>query len=115
MFEQRDFEAWSLELGARLDRQEVDGAGLAGYDDLAFNFSAGAILPLGERLSLVGQLARVERHPSSTELYADGPHAATGQYEVGNPGFGTERALQAEAGLRYEDGDRDGRTARLHR
>jgi iron complex outermembrane receptor protein len=49
LFEQRDFEAWSIELGGRVDRQEVDGTGLAGYDDLAFNFSAGAIVPLGER------------------------------------------------------------------
>jgi iron complex outermembrane receptor protein len=110
VFEQRDYEAWSLELGARLDRQEVEAAGLAGYDDTALNASVGAIVPLGRGLSLVGQLARIERHPSSTELYADGPHAATGQYEVGNPGFGTEKGLQAEAGLRYEQ---TGRTAEL--
>jgi iron complex outermembrane receptor protein len=106
LFEQRDYEAWSLELGARLDRQEVEAAGLAGYDDTALNVSVGAIVPLGGSLSLVGQLARIERHPSSTELYADGPHAATGQYEVGNPGFGTEKGLQAEAGLRYEEAGR---------
>jgi iron complex outermembrane receptor protein len=106
VFEQRDYEAWSLELGARLDRQEVEAAGLAGYDGTALNASVGAIVPLGGGLSLVGQLARIERHPSSTELYADGPHAATGQYEVGNPGFGTEKGLQAEAGLRYEEAGR---------
>jgi len=106
VFEQREFAAWSLELGARIDRQEVDGAGLPGYDELAFNASAGAIVPLDEAWSLVGQLARIERHPSSTELYADGPHAATGQYEIGDPGFGTERGVQAEAGLRYAADDR---------
>jgi iron complex outermembrane receptor protein len=110
LFEQRDFAAWSVELGARLDRQEVDGPGLEGYDDVALNVTAGAIVPLGEAFSLVGQLARIERHPSSTELYADGPHAATGQYEIGDAGFGTERGLQAEAGLRYADG---GRSAEL--
>ena len=106
VFEQREFASWSLELGARIDRQEVDGAGLPGYDELAFNASAGAIVPLDETWSLVGQLARIERHPSSTELYADGPHAATGQYEIGDPGFDTERGLQAEAGLRFAGGDR---------
>ena len=106
VFEQREFAAWSLELGARIDRQEVDGPGLPGYDELAFNASAGAIVPIGETWSLVGQLARIERHPSSTELYADGPHAATGQYEIGDPGFGTEQGLQAEAGLRFASGER---------
>lgn len=105
VFGQREFDAWTLELGSRLDRQAVAGAGLAGYDDLAFNLSVGAVVPLGERLSLVGQFARIERHPSSTELYADGPHAATGQYEVGDPGFGTERGLQGEAAVRVAEGD----------
>ena len=106
VFEQKEFDAWTLELGARLDRQEVDGQGLAGYDDLALNLSAGTIVPLGEALSLVGQLVRIERHPSSTELHADGPHAATGQYEIGDPDLDTERGVQAEAGLRYDDGGR---------
>jgi len=106
LFEQREFSRWTLEFGARLDRQEVDATDQEGYDDVALNLSAGAIVPLGERLSWVGQLARIERHPSSTELYADGPHAATGQYEFGNPSFGTERGMQAETGLRFADGER---------
>lgn len=106
LFEQREFEAGSLELGGRIDRQEVSGAGLDGYAASAVNLSAGVILPIAGNLQLVGQLARIERHPSSTELFADGPHAATGQFEIGNPGFDTERGLQAEAGLRFADGSR---------
>ena len=106
LFEQREFEAWSLELGGRIDRQEVSGAGLDGYAASAVNLSAGVIRPIAGHLQLVGQLARIERHPSSTELFADGPHAATGQFEIGNPGFDTERGLQAEAGLRFSDGHR---------
>lgn len=106
LFEQREFDAWSLELGGRIDRQEVSGAGLDGYAATAVNLSAGIILPIADKLQLVGQLARIERHPSSTELFANGPHAATGQFEIGNPDFDTERGLQAEAGLRLADGPR---------
>jgi len=104
LFEQRDFERFTLELGARLDRQEIDGPKVPGYDDTAINLSAGAIRPLGGGLALVGQLARSERHPSATELYVDGPHAATGQYEIGNPDFDTEVGLQGDFGLRFDDG-----------
>lgn len=104
VFEQRDFERWTLELGARVDRQEVDGAGLPGYEDTAVNLSAGVIRPLGDDVALVAQVARTERHPSATELYAFGPHAATGQFEVGNAGFRSERGLQADVGLRLESG-----------
>ncbi len=100
IFEQRDFSGWSLELGARVDRQEVDGGEVAGYDGTAVNLSLGLIRPLSDSLDLVAQFSRSERHPSSTELYADGPHAATGQFEIGNAAFDTERGLQVDVGLR---------------
>lgn len=106
LYEQREFGTWSLELGGRIDRQEVSGAGLDGYAASAVNLSAGVILSIAGNLQLVGQLARIERHPSATELFANGPHAATGQFEIGSPGFDTERGLQAEAGLRFVDGSR---------
>jgi iron complex outermembrane receptor protein len=45
---------------------------------------------------------RSERHPSSTELYADGPHAATRQFEIGDADLGTERGVTTDLGLRFE-------------
>ncbi|MBS1200175.1 MAG: putative TonB-dependent receptor precursor [Proteobacteria bacterium] len=110
LFEERDFTAWSLELGARVDRQEVAGEGIDGYTASAINLSAGAILPVADSVTLVAQVAGIERHPSATELYADGPHAATGQYEIGSADFDTERGIQVEAGLRLAE---DGRSAEL--
>ncbi len=102
LFEQRDFERFTLELGARLDRQEIEGLEVPGYDGTAVNLSAGVIWPLGGGLALVGQLVRSARHPSATELYADGPHAATGQYEIGDPGFDPEVGLQGDVGVRFD-------------
>lgn len=100
MFEERDFQAASLELGLRLDNQQIHGPGLDGYDSMGINASLGGLWQLGDRLALVGQLVRSERHPSATELYADGPHAATQQFEIGDPDFRTERGLTADVGLR---------------
>lgn len=108
LFEKRDFAAGSVEFGLRWDRQEVDGAGLAGYDEDSLNASLGGLWQLGERVALVGQVVRSERHPSSTELYADGPHAATRQFEVGDAGLKTERGVTADLGLRLESAGASG-------
>ncbi|MGA0027702.1 MAG: TonB-dependent receptor [Steroidobacteraceae bacterium] len=104
LFQERSFSHWSLEVGARLDRTEVDGEGLKGFAGEALNLSMGVLVPLGSGSTLIGQLASIERHPSATELYADGPHAATGQYEIGNDGFDSERGIHLELGWRLLEG-----------
>lgn len=101
-FQRHSFEAGSLEYGARIDRQRISGAPGIDSEENALNLSAGGVWPLGDTVSLVGQLSRSERQPSPTELYADGPHAATQQLEIGDPDLDTERGITAEAGLRLQ-------------
>jgi iron complex outermembrane recepter protein len=101
-FQRHRFDAASLEYGFRLDQQRITGAPAGAYDDNAINLSVGSVWPVAENLSLVGQLTYSDRHPSATELYADGPHVATQQFEVGDPDLDTERGVTAEAGLRLE-------------
>ncbi len=103
-FQRHDFEAGSVEYGLRVDRQHVDGAPAGRYDEIAFNASLGGVRDLGDRLALVAQVTGSERHPSATELYANGPHVATQQFEVGDPGLDTERGATAELGLRFGGG-----------
>lgn len=66
----------------------------------AVSFSAGASVPLGEGWRFALSLARVERAPSAEELFANGAHAATRAYEIGNPNFRKERQLGLEGVLR---------------
>ena len=106
-FQHHALEKGAIEYGLRLDRQRISGAPAGSYDDEAINVSIGGVRDLAPQLSLVGQLTRSERHPSATELYADGPHVATQQFEVGEPGLDTERGVTAELGLRF-DGERVG-------
>jgi iron complex outermembrane receptor protein len=101
-FQRHRFDVAALEYGFRLDQQRITGAPAGTYEDNAINLSVGAVWPAGENLSLVGQLTYSDRHPSATELYADGPHVATQQFEVGDPDLDTERGVTAEAGLRFE-------------
>lgn len=43
-----------------------------------------APLDLTGDMSLAAHLSRSERHPTSTELYADGPHIAVQRFELGS-------------------------------
>ena len=49
-------------------------------------------------------LSRTERAPAAEELFANGPHAGTEAFEIGNPNLKSERALSAEAILRGKTG-----------
>lgn len=56
----------------------------------------------GLRLGL--NASRTARIPTAEELFADGPHAATQQYEIGDPDLRLETAWGAEAYLRGKVG-----------
>jgi iron complex outermembrane receptor protein len=59
-------------------------------------------LPFALTASLTGQY--VERAPKAIELYAKGPHDASGTFEIGDAALNTEAATTIEAGLRRRVG-----------
>lgn len=71
---------------------------------LPVSFSAGLLyqLPHGVVASLTAQ--SVQRAPTALELFARGPHEASGTFEIGNPNLRTERAQSFEFGLRRARG-----------
>jgi len=78
-------DAWILQGSARFEDQSISGLTLAqGYDDNAFGASIGAVWRAAEDIRVSGNFAVTERHPNSTELYADGPHVAAQRYERGS-------------------------------
>ncbi len=96
----------TYQAGARLDRRnvQVDDAAGTRVRDNAFSVSGGAIWEISPVWSLAGTLARNERAPNVQERFADGPHAGTGTYEIGDAGLRNERSLSAEAVLRRRAG-----------
>jgi iron complex outermembrane receptor protein len=101
LYEERAFGPLTLELGARLEMQEVEAqAAAADYDAEAWNGSAGLLWKFSPAHSLALQVTRTQRHPTATELYADGPHVAVQRFEVGDPTLGRERALTEDLSLR---------------
>ncbi|HSV34540.1 MAG TPA: TonB-dependent receptor [Ramlibacter sp.] len=64
----------------------------------------GGLWNLAPAWQLTGNLARSERAPKDYELFADGPHVATGAYEVGNPSLGKEKSVNADVGVQWKRG-----------
>jgi iron complex outermembrane recepter protein len=94
------------DFGARIEHQSVDPDGISGsYSDTALSVAASVIWEFAEDQSLALSLQRSQRHASSTELYADGPHLATEQYEIGDPDLDLETAYGLD--LRYSYSGKD--------
>jgi iron complex outermembrane recepter protein len=74
---------WILQASARMEKQAIDAPGLPGYDGEAFGGSLGLIWAMTDGFSVALNYALTERHPNSTELYADGPHVAANRIERG--------------------------------
>jgi len=112
-----------LTLGGRHERNEVStrgggpadpASGLPRFDPAqsrVFNGNSGAlggVYSITPALVLAVNGAYTERAPTFYELYANGPHAATGVYEVGNPAFGKEKTTSFDAALRLRSGPHAG-------
>lgn len=72
------------------------------------SLSTGAVYQLTPIWSLAGNLSYTERAPTFYELYANGPHAATGTYEIGDPNASKEKAITTDLALRFDTGKHRG-------
>lgn len=101
-----DFGAAQLEAGGRYENTRVDAGDSLGIVRQFDSFSAAAglsyaLIEDAEDDFRVGlNLSRAERAPAAVELFADGPHIATQQFEVGSADLGTESSLGVEAYVR---------------
>jgi iron complex outermembrane receptor protein len=95
-----DLDRWGFEGGLRLDRRRLDS--LAGDRDFdTASASVGVFFRPAEAWFIGFSLSRTERAPTEAELFADGPHAATRGYEIGDPDLASEVATSMETTLHY--------------
>ncbi len=105
------FEEWAatnavtFQGSARIERQDIDTPGQAGYDESAFGASVGALWGFSQNMTASANLSVTERHPNATELYADGPHLAVQRFErgsvtLGNGALGKETSQNLDMTLR---------------
>lgn len=84
LLEERRFDNGRLEIGARLESLEHAPFGsLPTYDETAVSVAAGITWDFLADYELNVNLSRSERNPDAAELYSNGPHLATGLFEVG--------------------------------
>jgi iron complex outermembrane receptor protein len=99
--------AFKAEGGLRYEHSilSADADAVIGNPDLrrsfdAFTASAGASYALSPGWRLGLNASHTERAPSAEELFANGPHAGTQSFEIGDPDLGVERSWGLEATLR---------------
>ncbi|WP_082988234.1 TonB-dependent receptor [Bordetella bronchialis] len=117
-----DVEQWdvtdrlNLSLGGRVEytRLSPSAGGVEKFDAAskrdftAGSLALGAIYKLDGVWSLAANASYTERAPTFYELYANGPHEATGQYLIGDPSLNKERSFSGDLGLRFKAGPHHG-------
>ena len=106
--QQLDFDRLKVEAGARFEHTSLSAKPTPDQPqffagDRSFNSFSGS---LGASYRLAGDwrfgvnVSRTERTPAAEELFANGPHAGTEAFEIGNPDFKLEKAWSVEGVLR---------------
>jgi iron complex outermembrane receptor protein len=102
---------WRVEGGTRIEFNKLSaaededlGTPSTKRDFTTFSGSLGAAYDFSPGWRAGGTLSYSSRAPSIDELFANGPHAGTQAFEVGNPDLDTERSISFEASLRKSAG-----------
>lgn len=105
--EEVDFDWGHVHLGARVESTEHDNVIFSDYDETAVSIGAGVGVDVSGNTELTVNVSRTERNPNAEELYSDGAHIATRQFEIGLlavPGgrATTEDSVNLEFGVQTE-------------
>ena len=108
----KDFGSFNMDMGIRVDQIERTGSvtdedhgdvDQYNIDDSTNSFALSIGRNLNDNLNLNVGFASVERLPSVIELFMNGPHMATGRFEVGDPNLNSETSENFDISLNYEN------------
>jgi len=102
---EREFNTFSLELGARFDDVDTESLGEGGNvarDFSTQSASVGFVIPQSEASTWSVLFDYSERAPSIEELFSNGPHLATSTFEIGDTSLDEETALSFNVSWAYE-------------
>jgi len=113
IYEELPIDQLKLSFGGRTERTDVNANAFmtANASDPARNnrfnlnsYALGGLYTLTPNWAVASNLSHNERAPSYFELYANGAHIATGQFEIGNTNLGKERSNGIDAQVRWKNG-----------
>jgi iron complex outermembrane receptor protein len=90
--------------GLRHEQQDSTAEGQPDRDFSATSASVGGRLQATDALTLALTLTRAIKVPDPEQLYANGPHIATGVFEIGDPNLDLESTLGLDLSLRHDAG-----------
>ena len=103
-FQELDRGDWHFEAAARVELTDQEDVVNGGQRDFtALSVSGGADVHLSDAVRIGGTVYRTERAPSTEELFSNGPHLATDQFELGDPTLGKETATGADLAFRHRE------------
>ena len=97
--------AFSVEGGLRGERVDYDNVVFGEADFDLLSASVAAHFHPVETLFFGAEIAYTERAPNESELFSDGVHLATRQFELGNPDLDVESGLNYELTARFDTGN----------
>lgn len=105
-FHEKEIGDFHLEGAARYENSSQENS--VTNEDINFDLfsvSAGGDVHLSDAIRLGGTIFRTERAPTTEELFSNGPHLATEQFELGDATLDKEVATGVELAFRHrEDG-----------
>ena len=110
----KDFDPFHLDFGMRIDQVDrsgsvADKSGYWGYryniDENTNSFAVSIGRDLTDSLDINLGFSSVERMPSVIELFMNGPHLATGRFEVGDPTLSSETSNNFDISFNFDNGD----------
>ena len=110
----QDFDLFHADLGIRLDQvtrtgsvTDEDHGDVDSFtiDDDISSFAVSIGRDLSDTLELNLGFSSVERLPSVIELFMNGPHMATGRFEVGDPTLSAETSDNFDISLNFDNGE----------
>ena len=101
---ERNFDSFSLELGARFDDLTTKPLNSSEFerDFSSTSASIGFVVPTSDNITWSALLDYAERAPSIEELYSNGPHLATQTFEIGDVNLDTESSANISVSFAYE-------------
>ena len=101
-----------LTFGARAERVRVNSLAAAVDERFASgarrftpaSAAVGALVDVASGWQITGNLGYTQRAPKDYELFANGPHVATGVWETGDPTLGLEKSTSIDLGAQWQNG-----------
>lgn len=92
------------QLGVRYERQSSSAVGERSRDFSATSASLGGVWQTSPSLDVALTVSRAIKLPAPEELYANGPHLATGVFEIGDPNLAEETTTGVDLALHQHSG-----------